>query len=81
MKDEDLKLEEIEASERRGCKRCECYSTVIHTSMHQSHGRCHKMPGGVVGTGRVRTQKRYLGCHTHLYASVSRAFWGFYYKR
>ena len=57
MKDEDLKLEEIEASLTLG-------GAVIHT-----YPPVYKN----LGTGRVRTQKLHLCCHTHLDSSVSRA--------
>ena len=40
MKDEEIKLEEIEASHTLGGVG-RCYAAVIHTKIHQSDGRSH----------------------------------------
>ena len=47
MKDEELKLEEIEASHTLGGqRRCRCYSAVRYTVVSRSHRICcHKSKG------------------------------------
>jgi len=60
MKDEGLKLEEIEASHTLGGEG-RCYAAVIHTEIRQSRGLRYTMAGSVVKTdhlGREGTHKR-----------------------
>ena len=44
MKDEELKLEEIEAAHTLGGSG-RCYAAVTHTEIHQSRVRRHTIPG------------------------------------
>ena len=49
MKDEDLKLEEIEASHTLGgYRRCIYYSVVSHTIVNRSHRICCRKGKGLV---------------------------------
>ena len=49
MNDEELKLEEIEASHTLGgYRRCRCYSAVRYTTVNRSHRICCRKGKGLV---------------------------------